>query len=230
MAIDYYERIPNNVGLADNRALQRALEQWQPRFLDWWREMGPSSFRGADVYLRTATTADESGWASYGHIAMPDYRWGIVLALEASPNIFPYLTHNIRRNGASNVRAVNVAVADRVDESVHAGLQEVFRVFKRRRPAQVREGFHPVLVCLVDDRAIHLRLELRHAAFTVVNPELDEMNAPGLQLPNVLAALFWRRCAVRNACARFARARSGGCSRRSTRSRRRAAATQLPSI
>jgi benzoyl-CoA 2,3-dioxygenase component B len=80
MAIDYYERIPNNVGLADNRALQRALEQWQPRFLDWWREMGPSSFRGAEVYLRTATTADENGWASYGHIAMPEYRWGIFLA------------------------------------------------------------------------------------------------------------------------------------------------------
>ena len=79
MAIDYYERIPNNVGLADNRALQRALEQWQPRFLDWWREMGPSSFRG-DVYLRTATTADENGWASYGHVAMPEYRWGIFLA------------------------------------------------------------------------------------------------------------------------------------------------------
>ncbi len=80
MAIDYYERIPNNVGLADNRALQRALEQWQPRFLDWWREMGPISFRGADVYLRTATTAGENGWASYGHIAMPEYRWGIFLA------------------------------------------------------------------------------------------------------------------------------------------------------
>src|SRR5262250_2030647 len=80
MTIDYYERIPNNVGLADNRALQRALEQWQPRFLDWWREMGPSSFRGADVYLRTATTADENSWASYGHVPMPEYRWGIFLA------------------------------------------------------------------------------------------------------------------------------------------------------
>jgi benzoyl-CoA 2,3-dioxygenase component B len=80
MAIDYYERIPNNVGLADNRALQRALEQWQPRFLDWWREMGPSSFRGAEVYLRTATTADDDGWANYRHVAMPEYRWGIFLA------------------------------------------------------------------------------------------------------------------------------------------------------
>src|ERR1700741_1658080 len=80
MAIDYHERIPNNVGLADNRALQRALEQWQPRFLDWWREMGPSAFGGADVYLRTAPTADENGWASYGHVALPEYRWGIFLA------------------------------------------------------------------------------------------------------------------------------------------------------
>ena len=41
-AIDYSEKIPNNVDLANDRALQRALEHWRPRFLDWWREMGPS--------------------------------------------------------------------------------------------------------------------------------------------------------------------------------------------
>jgi benzoyl-CoA 2,3-epoxidase subunit B len=80
MSIDYYERIPNNVGLDDNRALQRALEQWQPRFLDWWMEMGPAAFRGADVYLRTATAVDDQGWASYGLAKMPEYRWGIFLA------------------------------------------------------------------------------------------------------------------------------------------------------
>ena len=34
MPIDYREQIPNNVDLAGNRALQRALEHWQPRFLD----------------------------------------------------------------------------------------------------------------------------------------------------------------------------------------------------
>ena len=33
MNIDYNERIPNNVDLAGNRALTRALEQWQPQFL-----------------------------------------------------------------------------------------------------------------------------------------------------------------------------------------------------
>ncbi|MGB8181605.1 MAG: benzoyl-CoA 2,3-epoxidase subunit BoxB, partial [Stellaceae bacterium] len=80
MAIDYQERIPNNVDLAGNATLQRALEHWQPRFLDWWREMGPSDFLEAPVYLRTATSVDAKGWASWGEVKMPDYRWGIFLA------------------------------------------------------------------------------------------------------------------------------------------------------
>ena len=80
MTIDYYERIPNNIGLGDNRALQRALEHWRPHFLDWWKEMGPAAFAVADVYLRTATAVDEQGWASYGMVKMPEYRWGIFLA------------------------------------------------------------------------------------------------------------------------------------------------------
>src|ERR1700741_154933 len=80
MALDYRELITNNVDLGDNRALQRALEHWQPHFLDWWKEMGPAVFAGADVYLRTATTVDAQGWASYGMVRMPEYRWGIFLA------------------------------------------------------------------------------------------------------------------------------------------------------
>jgi benzoyl-CoA 2,3-dioxygenase component B len=80
MTIDYYERIPNNIGLGNNRALQRALEHWRPHFLDWWRDMGPTAARGAEVYLRTATGIDAEGWASYGFVAMPEYRWGIFLA------------------------------------------------------------------------------------------------------------------------------------------------------
>ncbi|WP_119421650.1 benzoyl-CoA 2,3-epoxidase subunit BoxB [Desertibaculum subflavum] len=80
MAIDYIERIPNNVDLSRDRRLQRALEEWQPRYLDWWREMGPESYQGLDVYLRTATSVDAKGWASFGHVKMPEYRWGIFLA------------------------------------------------------------------------------------------------------------------------------------------------------
>src|SRR6266566_429920 len=80
MEVNYRDQIPNNVDLSDNRTLQRALGHWQPHFLDWWKEMGPAAFVGADVYLRTATAVDEKGWASYGMVKMPDYRWGIFLA------------------------------------------------------------------------------------------------------------------------------------------------------
>ena len=80
MTINYSEKIPNNVDLANDRTLQRALEHWQPHFLQWWHEMGPSDFETADVYLRTATSVDAKGWASYGAVKMPDYRWGIFLA------------------------------------------------------------------------------------------------------------------------------------------------------
>jgi len=79
MAIDYQERIPNNVNLGEDRKLQRALEHWQPHFIDWWKELGPEGFQTQDVYLRTATSVDAKGWASYGMTRMPDYRWGIFL-------------------------------------------------------------------------------------------------------------------------------------------------------
>jgi benzoyl-CoA 2,3-dioxygenase component B len=77
--IDYEQRIPNNVDLASDRALQRALEHWQPGFLNWWREMGPDGSRNFDVYLRTAISVDQAGWAQFGYVRMPDYRWGIFL-------------------------------------------------------------------------------------------------------------------------------------------------------
>jgi benzoyl-CoA 2,3-dioxygenase component B len=90
MAIDYQERIPNNVDLASNRTLQRALEHWQPRFLDWWRELGPTDFQTADIYLRTAVSVDRQGWASFGHVKMPDYRWGIFLAEQDSNRVIGF--------------------------------------------------------------------------------------------------------------------------------------------
>ena len=78
--LDYLERIPNNVNLAGNRRLQRALEEWQPKFLEWWTDMGPHGYQAKEVYLRTATSVDAQGWAQFGHVKMPDYRWGIFLA------------------------------------------------------------------------------------------------------------------------------------------------------
>ena len=93
MAIDYIERIPNNVNLSENRRLQRALEDWQPKFLDWWKELGPNGFQSCDAYLRTATSVDAKGWASFGYVKMPDYRWGILLAPKAEGRTIPCGRH-----------------------------------------------------------------------------------------------------------------------------------------
>ena len=80
------ERIPNNVDLAGNKRLQRALEHWQPKYLEWWREMGPEGFQNHhQVYLRTAISVDSDGWAHFELVKLPDYRWGIFLA-EPEPN------------------------------------------------------------------------------------------------------------------------------------------------
>ncbi len=80
MSIDYSERIPNNVNLSGDRRLQRALEAWQPRFTDWWNEMGPAGFQSSEVYLRTAVDVGQEGWAHFGHVRMPEYRWGVFLS------------------------------------------------------------------------------------------------------------------------------------------------------
>ncbi len=82
--MDYSEKIPNNVGLREDRRLQRALESWQPNFLSWWQSMGPT-LPTKDVYLRTAVNVGREGWAHFAHVPMPEYRWGIFLA-ERNPD------------------------------------------------------------------------------------------------------------------------------------------------
>jgi len=81
-SINYSEKIPNNVNLSEDRTLQRALEHWQPNYLQWWQDMGPDGSHGFDVYLRTAVSTTPEGWAHFGHVKMPDYRWGIFLAAQ----------------------------------------------------------------------------------------------------------------------------------------------------
>jgi len=80
MSIDYQEKIPNNVDLSEDRRLQRALEKWQPGYQQWWAELGPEESAQMDVYLRTAISVDPGGWANYGYVKMPEYRWGIFLS------------------------------------------------------------------------------------------------------------------------------------------------------
>jgi len=60
-AIDYSDKIPNNVNLSEDKTLQRALENWQPNYIDWWKDMGPEGSNNFDVYLRTAVSVDPQG-------------------------------------------------------------------------------------------------------------------------------------------------------------------------
>jgi benzoyl-CoA 2,3-dioxygenase component B len=78
--VDINAKIPNNVDLAGDRRLQRALESWQPKFIRWWEELGPVAHKTDPVYLRTAISVGREGWANFGHVSMPDYRWGIFLS------------------------------------------------------------------------------------------------------------------------------------------------------
>jgi benzoyl-CoA 2,3-dioxygenase component B len=79
-SVDLSSKIPNNVDLARDKRLMRALEHWQPHYIDWWSEMGPDGFQEKDVYLRTAVSVDAEGWANFDYVKMPEYRWGIFLA------------------------------------------------------------------------------------------------------------------------------------------------------
>ena len=90
------ERIPNNVDLSDDKKLQRALEAWQPNFINWWKEMGPIGFQEDDVFLRTAISVEPEGWANFDYVKMPDYRWGIFLA-DAGPRPHDRLRRPLRR-------------------------------------------------------------------------------------------------------------------------------------
>jgi len=93
MTIDLNARIPNNVNLADDRRLQRALESWQPSFINWWQELGPEGTQDYDVYLRTAVSVEADGWANFGHVKMPEYRWGIFVAPPVEGRTIPFGEH-----------------------------------------------------------------------------------------------------------------------------------------
>ena len=125
-AADYSEKIPNNVDLREDRRLQRALESWQPNFLSWWQTMGPA-LPTQDVYLRTAVNVGREGWAQFGHVAMPDYRWGIFLA-ERDPG---------RRIGFGEHKGE--PVWDKVPGEYRSSLQRLIVVQGDTEPASVEQ-------------------------------------------------------------------------------------------
>jgi benzoyl-CoA 2,3-epoxidase subunit B len=91
--VDYSESIPNNVNLADDRRVLKALEGWHPGYLNWWNDMGPEGFQESLVYLRTAYSVDPRGWAKFDYVRMPEYRWGILLAPPEEDRKVPFGQH-----------------------------------------------------------------------------------------------------------------------------------------
>src|ERR1700730_4286655 len=91
--VDYSTKIPNNVGLTEDRRILRALEGWHPGYLDWWQDMGPEGFQDALVYLRTAVSVDWKGWAKLDIVRTPAYRWGILRAPGEENHTIPFGRH-----------------------------------------------------------------------------------------------------------------------------------------
>src|SRR6201996_7416258 len=133
MNIDYDQKIPNNVDLSSDKTLQRALEHWQPEFLKWWGEMGPEGSHKYDVYLRTATSVDQAGWATFGYVKMPEYRWGIFLNPQEPDRKIGFGAHKgepvwqeVPGEYRSNLRRIIVTQGDTepasVEQQRHLGL------------------------------------------------------------------------------------------------------------
>ncbi|MGA9868469.1 MAG: benzoyl-CoA 2,3-epoxidase subunit BoxB [Acetobacteraceae bacterium] len=93
MTVDYSGLIPNNIDLNGDARVRKALETWHPGYIDWWKAMGPEGFQSNLVYLRTAVGVDPAGWAKFGFVKMPDYKWGILLAPAVEGRAIPFGAH-----------------------------------------------------------------------------------------------------------------------------------------
>ncbi|MGI9482762.1 MAG: benzoyl-CoA 2,3-epoxidase subunit BoxB [Hyphomicrobiales bacterium] len=93
LEVNYDTSIPNNVSLGDDRKVLKALERWHPGYLNWWQDMGPDGFQESLVYLRTAVSVDLDGWAKFGYVKMPEYRWGVLLAPAEEDRKIPFGDH-----------------------------------------------------------------------------------------------------------------------------------------
>lgn len=91
--VSYDTRIPNNVGLGQDRKVLKALEKWHPGYIDWWNKLIPQNFQNSMVYLRTAVSVDPKGWAKFDYVKMPEYRWGVLLAPQVEDRKIPCGEH-----------------------------------------------------------------------------------------------------------------------------------------
>ncbi len=95
--------------------------------------MGPEGSRNFDVYLRTAVSVDRDGWAQFGYVKMPDYRWGIFLNPAEAGREIHFGEHKgqpawqeVPGEHRANLRRIIVAQSDTepasVEQQRHLGL------------------------------------------------------------------------------------------------------------
>ena len=97
--------------------------------------MGPVAGSAPEVYLRTATTVDRSGWANFGFTRMPDYRWGVFLA-DPEPD---------RRVGFGDHKGE--PVWQRVPGDYRAALRRLIVIQGDTEPASVEQQRHLGRTC-----------------------------------------------------------------------------------
>ena len=51
--VEYDTIIPNNVGLASDKKVLKALERWHPGYINWWQDLGPVGFQKSLVYPKS---------------------------------------------------------------------------------------------------------------------------------------------------------------------------------
>ena len=109
--------------------------------------MGPEGSQNFDVYLRTAVSVDPSGWAQFGYVKMPDYRWGIFLDPAEADRKIHFGDHlgepawqDVPGEHRANLRRIIVTQGDTepasVEQQRHLGLTAPVAI----RPAQPLPG------------------------------------------------------------------------------------------
>src|SRR5690606_40251889 len=98
---------------------------------------GPEGSTNYDVYLRTAVSVDPQGWAQFGYVKMPDYRWGIFLNPKEEGRKIHFGDHlgeaawqDVPGEHRANLRRIIVTQGDTEPASVEQQRSEERRVGK----------------------------------------------------------------------------------------------------
>jgi len=77
MAVDYDGLIPTMSGSMPIRGCGGPWSSGHPSYLDWWQDRGRTGSKRPSLSAHR-NRVDQEGWAKFGYVRMPEYRWGIL--------------------------------------------------------------------------------------------------------------------------------------------------------